>query len=376
VKICIFGAGAVGGMIGGELARAGNEVTLIARGAHLAAMRANGLTVIFNGERRHTAPSCTDDPAEAGKQEAVIFVVKAHQLAAAAAQAAPLLGPDTIVVAAQNGIPWWYCHGLDGRLRDATLTAVDPGGRIRTALGAERVVGAVINGSCALLEPGVIDHHQPDRSLTIGEPACAAGAAEPVLGPRSARAPGARRRPACAAGAAPARRRPAGPPWDRCRRLAEAFAGTDIEVPVVENIRDALWSKLLSNIGISMICVLTRSPLGPVNGDPRCFALARAIMRETGAVAAAAGVDLAAAVEARIAGGPVSLVHKPSTLQDFEAGRPMEIDAICGAVLEIARLVGQPTPVIDHLYALLRRLAEQTGTYPANPEFALEFGDP
>lgn len=335
MKICIFGAGAVGGMIGGELARAGNDVTLIARGAHLEAMRRRGLTVIMNGERRHTAPSCTGDPAAAGKQEAVIFVVKAHQLAAAASQAAPLLGPETIVVAAQNGIPWWYCHGLDGRLRDATLTAVDPGGRIRAALGAERVVGAVINGSCALLEPGVIDHHQTDRSLTIGEPA--------------------------------------GPPSVRCRRLAEAFAGTDIEVPIVENIRHALWSKLLSNIGISMICVLTRSPLGPVNGDPRCFALARAIMRETGAVAAAAGVDLAAAVEARIAGGPVSLVHKPSTLQDFEAGRPMEIDAICGAVLEIARLVGQPTPVIDHLYALLRRLAEQTGTYPPNPDFALEY---
>jgi 2-dehydropantoate 2-reductase len=337
VRICIFGAGAVGGMIGGELARTGNEVTLIARGAHLAAMRANGLAVFFNGERRHTAPFCTDDPAEAGRQDAVIFVVKAHQLARAAAQAAPLLGPDTTVVAAQNGIPWWYFHGIEGPYEDRTLAAVDPGRRIWDTLGPERVVGGVINGSCALLEPGVIDHHQTDRSLTIGEPAATKS--------------------------------------DRCERLADAFADTDIDLPVTDDIRHALWAKLLSNIGVSMLCVLTRSPLGGINGDPGCIAMARAIMRETGAVAGRVGVDLARAVEERLRGGPVSLTHKPSTLQDFEAGRPMEIDAICGAVLEIARLTDEPTPVIDHVYALLRRLAVETGTYPANPDFVPVYGD-
>lgn len=331
MKICIFGAGAVGGLIGGELARVGHDVTLIARGPHLAAIRAKGLTVIMNGERRRTTPAATDDPAEAGVQDAVIFVVKAHQLAAAARQAQPLLGPDTVVVAAQNGIPWWYCHGLDGPLAGRTLTAVDPGGTIWRTLDPDRAVGAVINGSCALEAPGVVDHHQTSRSLTIGEP----------LGGISR----------------------------RCRDLASAFADTDIEIPIAGDIRQELWAKLLNNIGVSTLCVLTRSALGKVNGDPRCFAMAIQIMRETARVAARLGIDLSDAVAARIKGGPVSTTHKPSTLQDFEAGRPMEIDALVGAVIEIARLVDQPTPVIDNLYALLRRLAEETGTYPANPQF-------
>ncbi len=333
MKICIFGAGAVGGMIGGELARVGHDVTLIARGPHLAAIQANGLTVLMNGERRHTTPFATDDPAEAGKQDVVIFVVKAYQLAAASHQAQPLLGPDTVIVAAQNGIPWWYRHGLDGLLANTTLTAIDPGDLVRKALGPDRVIGAVINGSCALEAPGVVDHHQTSRSLTIGEP----------LGGIS----------------------------QRCQDLVAAFADTDIEVPIVEDIRQALWAKLLNNIAVSTVCVLTRSTLGKVNGDPRCFALSIQIMAETARVAARLGIDISDAVTARIKGGPVSTTHKPSTLQDFEAGRPMEIDAIVGAVIEIARLVDEPTPVIDNLYALLRRLAEETGTYPANPAFVL-----
>ena len=333
MKICIFGAGAVGGMIGGELARVGHDVTLIARGPNLAAIQANGLTVLMNGERRHTIPFATDDPAEAGIQDVVIFVVKAHQLAVASHQAQPLLGPGTLIVAAQNGIPWWYRHGLDGPLANTTLTAIDPSDVVWQALGPERVIGAVINGSCALEAPGVVDHHQTSRSFTIGEP----------LGGISR----------------------------RCRDLAAAFADTDIEVPITKDIRHALWAKLLNNIGVSTICVLTRAPLGNVNGDPRCFALAIQIMEETARVAARLGMDLSDAVAARIKGGPVSTTHKPSTLQDFEAGRPMEIDALVGAVIEIARLVDEPTPVIDNLYALLRRLAEETGTYPDNPGFVL-----
>lgn len=331
MKICIFGAGAVGGLIGGELARVGHEIALIARGPNLATIRANGLTVLMNGERRHTTPFATDNPAEAGIQDVVVFVVKAHQLAEAAVQAQPLLGPDTLIVAAQNGIPWWYRHGLDGPLADNTLTAIDPDDRVWKSLGPDRVIGAVINGSCALEAPGVVDHHQTSRSLTIGEP----------LGGISR----------------------------RCQDLAAAFAATDIEIPIAEDIRHAIWSKLLNNIGVSTICVLTRAPLGNVNSDPRCFTLAIQIMQETARVAARLGMDLTAAVAARVKGGPVSTTHKPSTLQDFEAGRGMEIDALVGAVIEIARLIDEPVPVIDNLYALLRRLAEETGTYPANPIF-------
>jgi len=333
MKICIFGAGAVGGMIGGELARVGHDITLIARGPHLAAIRANGLTVIMNGEHRHTTPFATDNPAEAGRQDVVIFVVKAHHMAAAAQQAQPLLGPDTLIIAAQNGIPWWYRHGLDGPLANTTLTAIDPDDAVWRALGPERVIGAVINGSCSLEAPGIVDHHQRDRSLTIGEP----------LGGIS----------------------------QRCKDLAALFTETDIEVPIVEDIRLAIWSKLLNNIGVSTLCVLTRAPLGKVNGDPRCFAMAIQIMEETAKVAARLGIDLSSAIAARIKGGPVSTTHKPSTLQDFEAARPMEIDALVGVVIEIARLVDEPTPVIDNLYAMLRRLAEETGTYPANPDFTV-----
>ncbi len=337
MKICIFGAGAVGGMIGGELARTGQDVTLIARGAHLAAMRRNGLTVHFDGEERHSRPFCTDNPAEAGVQDAVIFMVKAHQLAEAARQAQPLLGPDTVIVAGQNGIPWWYFHGVEGALANHCLAAVDPGRRVWEALGPERVVGGVINGSCALIEPGVISHHQTSRSLTIGEPAATKS--------------------------------------DRCQRLAEAFAATDVDVPIAADIREATWTKLLNNIGGGMLCVLTRSTHGGVNSDPACYALVRAILEETGTVAASVGVDISAGIAARQRPGPGNHAHKPSTLQDLEAGRAMEIDVICGAVLEIARLTGTATPVIDNLYALLRRLAEATGTYPANGEFTPVYGN-
>lgn len=333
MKICIFGAGAVGGMIGSELGRVGHEVTLIARGPHLDAIRKNGLTVFMAGDRVHTKPFATDNPAEASQQDVVIFVVKAHSLAVAAEQAQPLLGPDTTIVAAQNGIPWWYGYGADAPLTDITLTAVDPGARIWNALGPERIVGGVINGSCAMAEPGVIDHQQPTRSLTIGEPMDNA--------------------------------------TGHCQKLISAFADTDIDVPVAEDIRHAIWSKLLNNIGASMICVLTRAPLGNASGDPRCMAFMVQIMEETAKVAGRLGIDLTQAVQNRIKGGPVSTSHKPSTLQDLEAGRPMEIDVIVGAVLEIARLLDEPTPILDNLYALVRRLAEETGTYPANPDFIL-----
>jgi len=332
-RIAIFGAGAIGGLIGGELARVGFEVTLICRGAQLEAVRANGLTVIVDGEARHVRPACTDDPAEAGPQDLVIMAVKGHQVAAAAERIAPLLGPETPVVAAQNGIPWWYTHGAGGALEGRTLQAVDPGGRIRAAIGPARAIGAVIDASTALKAPGIVDHRQQGRSLTLGEPA--------------------------------------GPASGRVRAVAAALAATDIAAPVADDIRLALWAKLLANISISQICVLTRSTLGQVWGDPALRALAARLMRETAAVAAACGIDLSAEVERRTAGPVSSSAHKPSTLQDLEAGRPMEIDAIVGAVAEIGRLMGEPTPTIDLLYAVERRLAENSGCYPKGASFDL-----
>ncbi len=335
MKICIYGAGAVGGMIGGELARVGHQVTLIGRGPHLAAIKANGLTVLMEGETRRTSPACTQDPAEAGRQELVIMVLKAHHVAAAAANIAPLLGPDTPVIAAQNGIPWWYFHAIGGDLEGHVLQAIDAGRSAWNLIGPERVVGAVINGPCRVVEPGIIEHNQKSRSLTVGEP-------------DRSHSP-------------------------RCAMIADAFAATDIDTPISDDIRLTIWAKLLSNAVFGQLCVMTRSNHGDVNGDPGCIALARRLMLEIAEVCRPIGVDLDSAVRTRINARPSGGAHKPSTLQDLELGRPMEIDAMVGAIAEIGRMVDVPTPYLDSLYALLRRLAETTGTYPDNPAFSLDY---
>ena len=335
MRICIFGAGAIGSMYGGELARAGHDVTLITRGAHLAAIRGGGLRLRIADEERHTHPGCTDDPAEAGEQDLVIFTLKGHQVPGAAAGAAPLLGPKTTVVAAQNGIPWWYFHHLGGTYEGQALKSVDPRRKAWDGIGPGRVIGGVINSSCEVVEPGVVRHVGGSRALTLGEPD----------GSQSA----------------------------RLADIARAFADTDIDTKLTDDIRHALWAKLISNLAISQICVLTRSTLGEVNNDPGCFAVAVKLMREAQVVAGAVGVDLAAAVAARITGGPISLQHKPSTLQDLESGRKLEIDPMVGAVAEIGRLAGVPTPYVDAMYAMLRRLAEKTGCYFDNPAFSLDY---
>lgn len=333
MKICIFGAGAVGSFYGGELARAGQDVTLIGRGAHLDAMKKNGLTIRMNGEERHSFPACTDDPATPGVQEAVIFVVKAHQLEDAARQAAPLMDDDTIVVAAQNGIPWWYGYREGGALEGAELTAIDPDKRIWNLLRPERTIGAIINGSCSIAEPGIIAHPQKSRALTLGEPD--------------------------------------GTISERCQALAAAFAETDIDVPVTGDIREKVWEKIMSNIGGSMVCVLTGSTIGRANSDPGSLAVMKHFMEDANRVSARLGYDLSAIIAKRVKGSNANSPHKPSTLQDLDAGKVMEIDAIVGAVAEIGRLIGEPTPVIDGLYWVLRRLAEERGCYPADSKFTL-----
>ena len=334
MKICIFGAGAVGSMVGGELARTGQDVTLITRGPHLEAMRSGGLTVNMNGAEYHTHPACTDDPAEPGIQDFVIFTVKAYQAAEAARQAAPLIGPGTTIVAAQNGIPWWYFYGAGDSLDGHRLKSVDADRRIWDAIGPERVLGGMINGSCGISRPGYVKHTQKYRALTIGEPA--------------------------------------GGISERCTMLASAFAKTDIDMPVAEDIRHVVWTKLLSNIAGSMICVLTRGTQGATASDPACRALAAGIMLEAGAIAAALGIDLSREIAEKIADeGARNSPHKPSTLQDLEAGKPMEIDDIVGAVAEIGRLVGVESPKIETIYTLLRHTATVAGCYPGDGSFTL-----
>ena len=334
MKICIFGAGAVGSMIGGELARAGQDVTLIARGPHLDAIKANGLTVDMAGTEHHTHPACTDDPSVPGPQDVVFFFVKGHQAADAAEAAAPLIGPATTIVAAQNGIPWWYFHGGANAYENHRLKSVDADRRTWNAIGPERVLGAVINGSCAITRPGYIAHTQKKRSLTIGEPK--------------------------------------GGDSDRCRAIAAAFAETSIDIPVADDIRHVIWAKLLSNLAGSMICVLTRGTQGEVQSDPACRALAATLMREAGRIAGALGIDLAGEIASKIEEDIArTSPHKPSTLQDLEAGKPMEIDDIVGAVVEISRLVNIEAPMIEAFYTLLRRAAEVAGCYPGDGSFSL-----
>lgn len=334
MKICIFGAGAVGSMIGGELARVGQDVTLIARGPHLDAIRENGLMVDMAGTQHHTHPACTDNANEPGPQDAVFFFVKGHQAADAAEAAAPLIGPNTTVIAAQNGIPWWYFHGTRDAYENHRLQSVDADRRIWNAIGPDRVLGAVINGSCAITRPGYITHTQKSRALTIGEPK--------------------------------------GGETDRCNAIAKAFSETSVDIPIAGDIRQFVWAKLLSNLAGSMICVLTRGTQGEIQSDPACRALAATLMREAGRIAAALDIDLTAEIAAKTKEDiSRKSPHKPSTLQDLEAGKPMEIDDIVGAVVEISRLVEIEAPMIEAFYTLLRRTAEVAGCYPGDGRFTL-----
>lgn len=325
MRIAVFGAGAVGTFFGALLARAGLAVTLIARGDHGEAMRRNGVTVRIGGESFTVRPRCTATAAEAGPQDLVLMTVKAHAVPEAAAALAPMLGPDTLVAGAQNGIPWWYFHGLGGALEGLRLRTVDPDGRAWNGIGPERAIGCVINSSNALVEPGVVLNHG-NRTLWFGEPK--------------------------------------GPVSDRCRRIADAMATAGIDTRVEAHIRDSVWNKLLGNISFSQIAVLTHSTLGPIVDDPTLQAFGRRIMDETQAVAASVGARTTGTIDERIEMSRKVGQHKTSILVDLERGRRMEIDAQVGAVIEIARRTGVVTPTIDLLYALVRRRAVAGGCYP------------
>lgn len=328
MKVAVYGAGAVGSVMGGLLARGGTEVTLIGRGAHFDAMAAGGVTVKSGKDDPFTVrPRCVADPAAAGVQDFVLMTVKAHSIPDAAGHIAPMLGPDTAVVAAQNGIPWWYFHRAGGRFDGRRLKTVDPDGRCWDLIGPERTIGAVISASCDVEAPGRV-HNFGNRSLTLGEPDGSVSA--------------------------------------RCTRLAAALAAAGIEAPVLPNIRDAVWSKLWGNISFSQIAVLTGSTLGPLVADPVLQDFGRRIMAETEAVGVAAGARFLGTIDSRIEMTARVGAHKTSILVDLERGRRLEIDAQVGAVIEIARMAGVATPTIDLLYALVRHRAVNSGCYPAD----------
>lgn len=325
MKFCVFGAGAVGGFVGGMMARSGAEVSLIARGEHLAAIRRDGLKVVAGDEEFTAAAVATDRPADLGKQDVIFLSTKAHALADAAAAMEPLIGSDTVVVAAQNGLPFWYFHAHGGPHDGRTLQSVDPGGRIAAGIGCRRALGCVITSSNEVAAPGIV-RNIGNRTFALGEPG--------------------------------------GSLSDRLRRVAAAMEAAGLEAPLHSNIRNEIWVKLWGNVSFSCMAALTTARLGPLVERPDLARLAVAVMEEVREVGEALGVTFRDSIDGRIAGTRQVAGHKTSILQDLERGRPMEVDAIAGSVVELARLLGVETPTVDLIYALLRQRAREAGLYP------------
>jgi 2-dehydropantoate 2-reductase len=319
MRIAIVGAGAIGGYLAARLIRSGQQVTVVARGANLAAIRGSGLKLrLPDGSEETARPEfATDDPAAAGPHDAVIVAVKGQQMAALAPTLGPLLGPSTAVVPAQNGIPWWYFQRCGGPFAGRRLESVDPGGAISAHIAPERVIGCVAYQAAELDAPGVVRFIEGDR-FTLGEPD--------------------------------------GGKTERAQALARALSQAGLKARVRGDIRNEIWVKLLGNMTFNPISALTRATLGELIDFAPTRELAAATMAEARAVAARLGVTFAVTAEQRIRGAAQMPSHKTSTLQDIEAGRPTEVEWLLGAVSEVGRWLEIPTPRIDMLYACLKLL--------------------
>jgi len=325
MKICVFGAGAIGGYLAVELALAGHEVSVVARGEHLAAIRARGLTLRIGGGEKTARVRATDDPAELGPQDYVLCALKAHQAQEAADRFAPLLGPETAVVTAMNGIPWWYFYKEGGPLEGRCLDSVDPGGRQWKLIGPERAIGCVVDPACEVVAPGVIEHHEFNR-FTLGEP-------DRTVSPR-------------------------------VTRLGQAMTQAGFDAPVRDNIRWNVWLKLWGNVCFNPISALTHATLDRITSEPALRRLCVTTMHEAKAVSEALGIHIdERMIERRLDAAGRATGHKMSMLQDLERGRSMEIDALVTAVQELGRLTGVATPTVDLLLALVQERAERAGLY-------------
>ena len=318
MRVCVFGAGAIGGLLAVQLSRAGADVSAVARGPHLAAMRERGLVLEMAGRRLTARPEATSDPATLGPQDYVVLTLKAHSIPGVVDAVQPLLSPETVVVSAVNGIPWWYFHGLDSPFAGRHVESVDPGGTIWRGIGPERALGCVVYPSCEVVEPGVVRHLADDK-FSLGEPS----------GERS----------------------------DRVRAFAALCVDAGIKAPVRPRLRDEIWVKLWGNIAFNPLSALTAATLDVLATEPDTRGIARDMMVEAQHVAEAHGVRFAVDVDRRIDGAARVGAHRTSMLQDLERGRPLENDALVGAVQELGRLTGIPTPTIDLVHALLRRRA-------------------
>jgi 2-dehydropantoate 2-reductase len=323
MRICIFGAGAIGGLMAAKLALRGEaEVTVIARGPHLAAMQADGLRLVSEGQEVVARPRCVASAQEAGPQDYVVVTLKAHSLPGAAQQMQPLIGPDTAIVSAVNGVPWWYFHGIEGAHAGRIVESVDPGGVVTRLLPPSRTIGCIVYPAAEVSAPGIIEHTYGDR-FSLGEPD----------GSRSPRA----------------------------QKLSEALIAAGFKAPVRPRIRDELWVKLWGNLAFNPISALTTATLDVLVADDQQRGVARAMMLEGQRVAEALGVRFAIDVDKRIAGAAEVGAHKTSMLQDLERGRPMEVEALLGAVVELADLVGEPAATCRTVLALARARARAAG---------------
>ena len=319
MKIAIIGAGAIGGYVGVKLALAGEDVTFMVRGANLEAIRQRGMVLEMEDGSRLVADQvkASNDYDAVGPQDLVILATKAQQVEAVAASVPKLFGPDTVVVTMQNGIPFWYFHQHGGELAGSRVSSVDPTGEISRLIPAERVLGCVVYPASELTAPGVVKHIEGDR-FPLGE---LDGSISP-----------------------------------RVQRISETFIRAGFKAPVLDNIRSEIWLKLWGNLTFNPVSALSRATLVDICQYPLTRELAAAMMAEAQEVAGKLGITFRVSIDKRIGGAEKVGKHKTSMLQDVEAGRELEVDALVGSVVELARLTKTPTPHIDAVYALTKLL--------------------
>ena len=327
MKICVFGAGAIGGYMGVKLAQAGADVSWVARGPHLAAMQAKGLTLIEeDGAPQTVGVTASDNPADLGPQDYVIVTLKAHSVPAVVPNMQPLIGPNTTIVSGVNGVPWWYFHKIGGALEGTRLASVDPGNAQWDGFGPDRVLGCVVYPAAEVQEPGTIKHIEGNR-FSLGEPD--------------------------------------GSKSERAMALSKALSAAGLKAPVRPRLRDEIWVKLWGNLSFNPISALTHATLDVLCTDEGTRPVARNMMLEAQAIAEKLGVKFPIDVDRRIDGGAAVGAHRTSMLQDLEQGRPMEIDALLGSVQELGRVTDTPTPIIDTVLALTKLRGRTAGLYGA-----------
>jgi 2-dehydropantoate 2-reductase len=323
MRICVIGAGAIGGLLAAKLAHAGERVSVIARGPHLAAIAAHGLVLHEEGAKIVAPVKASDRIADVGEQDLIVLGMKAHQVAAVVRDLAAVMGPETLVLTAQNGIPWWYFFGQGGPHEGVRLQSVDPGGVIAEHLPVDRVIASVVYPAAEIERPGVVRHIEGNR-FSLAE----------LDGSKS----------------------------ERIGRVAEAFVRAGFKAPVVTDVRSEIWTKLWGNLSFNPISALTHATLEDICRFPPTRSLAAEMMREAQAVGEAFGIRFRIALEKRIAGAEAVGAHKTSMLQDVETGRAIECEALIGSVIELGRMAGVATPHMDAIYAATKLLGETLAT--------------